>query len=249
MTMAAGLTVAPGAARASSGGVPHDSPPRRWPAVARLLVLAALIAVAVVFLARAGLFSDPRHALATLRAVRSHWWIAPVFVLTYAALTTVAFPGGALTLAGGALFGLGLGSLLNWTGAVLGACTAYGFARLVGGRAVETLLGRHASALRQLREGGGGHGFWSIFRLRLIPLVPFNALNIASGIARVPFRSYALATALGIIPGTVIYTYFADSVLAGVSGARRHALLNVLIAGGLLLALSFVPAIVKRSRR
>lgn len=170
-------------------------------------------------------------------------------MVTYAALTTVAFPGGALTLAGGALFGFGLGSLLNWTGAVLGAFTAYGFARLVGGHAVETLLGRHASMLRQLRDGDGGRGFRAILRLRLIPLVPFNVLNIACGVAGVPFRSYALATVLGIIPGTVIYTYFADAVIGGVAGARRHALLNGLIAGGLLLALSFVPAIVKRWRR
>jgi uncharacterized membrane protein YdjX (TVP38/TMEM64 family) len=88
-----------------------------------------------------------------------------------------------------------------------------------------------------------------VLRLRLLPLVPFNVLSFAAGLAGVPFRPYLAATALGILPGTIVYTYFADSLLAGVEGASRQAFARVAAAGALLLAVSFGPALVRRLRR
>ncbi|MFN2567708.1 MAG: DUF547 domain-containing protein, partial [Gemmatimonadaceae bacterium] len=139
-----------------------------------------------------------------------------------------------------------LGSLLNWAGATLGALGAYALARHLGSDAVRTFLGPHAGALDALTSKAD---FVTLFRLRLIPVVPFNALNFAAGLATAPFRAYALSTALGIIPGTIVYTYFADSLVAGVTGARNRALLHVAIAGALLIAVSFVPTLVRRLRR
>lgn len=123
-----------------------------------------------------------------------------LFVVAYAVTAGFGLPATAFTLAGGAIFGTALGSLLNWIGATLGALTAYGLARQLGSSAVRNLLGRHARLLESLT---GKTGFAALLRLRLIPIVPFNALNFAAGLAPVPFRSYALSTALGIIPGTI----------------------------------------------
>ena len=91
-------------------------------------------------------------------------------------------------------------------------------------------------------------GFANIFRLRLLPVVPFNLLSFAAGLAGVPLRAYLLGTALGIVPGTIVYTYFADSLIGGAEGASRAALVRVGIAATLLLALSFAPALVRRLR-
>jgi uncharacterized membrane protein YdjX (TVP38/TMEM64 family) len=221
---------------------------RRGSAYVRLGVLAAVLAAAGYAAYRLGVFElrDPQRLGDAIRRARDVPALPVLFVLGYIIATVLGLPGTVFTLAGGAIFGTVLGSLLNWTGATLGALGAYTLARRLGSDAVRNLLGRHASALDALTSKAG---FATLFRLRLIPVVPFSALNFAAGLAPATFRAYALSTALGIIPGTVVYTYFADSLVAGVTGARQRALVHVVIASALLIAISFVPALTQRLRR
>lgn len=184
------------------------------------------------------------HLPSLIREARQFVWVAPVFVLTYVIITTVGLPATPLTLAGGALFGPWWGSLFNWLGATLGATGAFLLARALGRDAVRSLLGTRAGALDVL---AGDQAFSSLLRLRLLPIVPFNGLNFGAGLAGVRPGPYVLATALGIIPGTAVYTYFADALLAGVDGAREAALLRVAIAGALLVLLSFLPTLARRA--
>ena len=215
---------------------------------ARLAVLMLLLAAAGYGAYRAGLFElrDPRRLAQAIQAARELPALPLLFIGAYALAMVVGLPGTVFTLAGGAIFGVGAGSLFNWIGATIGAVGAYALARGVGGGAVRGILGAHASKLDHLTDRAG---FLPLLRLRLIPVVPFNALNFAAGLAPVPLRPYVLSTALGIIPGTVVYTYFSDSLIAGATGARDRALLHVAIAGGLLIALSFAPAIASRLRK
>jgi uncharacterized membrane protein YdjX (TVP38/TMEM64 family) len=60
------------------------------------------------------------------------------------------------------------------------------------------------------------------------------------------WRTFAAATALGIVPGTLIYTFFADAIVTGAAGASRTAFTRLLVAAGLLLLLTFVPAAARR---
>ncbi len=217
----------------------------RW---IRLALLAAIIAGAAVAAWRFGFFElrDPKRladAIARVRGIRA---VEPLFVLAYALIAAVGLPAAPLTLAGGAIFGLTLGSLLNWTGAVLGASGSYLLARVLGKDALRGIAGKLGGKLEALSTE---HGFSSVFRLRLIPVVPFNVVSLAAGAAGVPFREFIAGTALGIIPGTIIYTYFAESLIAGVSGAGRRALVRVTIAAILLIAVSFAPALVHRIRQ
>ena len=178
-----------------------------------------------------------------VRGARDTPAAAPLFVLMYVVATAFALPGSVLTLAGGALFGLSFGTLLNWLGATIGATVAYFLARVLGKDAVRGILGRHAEKLDKLT---GEQGFLNLLRLRLIPIVPFNALNFGAGLVGVKARSYFAATALGIIPGTIVYTYFADALLSGAEGVQAKAFVRVAVAGGLLLLLSFVPTIARK---
>lgn len=166
-----------------------------------------------------------------------------VFMAVYTLATAIAIPGTVLTLAGGALFGVVWGSLFNWIAANLGANAAFGIARFLGRDAIEKVTGDRLSKLDRATEE---HGFQGLLTLRLIPLVPFNALNFGSGLTAMSWKAYALATAIGILPGTVVYTFFADSLLAGSREASREALLRVALAGGLLILLTFLPRILKR---
>ncbi len=218
---------------------------------ATYLKLAGLILLVVgAFLgARAlGFFQldDPAALADRVRSLRERRYVAPLFVGLYALATAIALPGSILTIAGGAIFGFTLGSLLNWAGASLGAMLAYLLARNLGFDAVRRLLGKRADRVTEL---AGAHGFTTVLRLRLVPVVPFNVLNFAAGFAGVRFRDYMLGTLLGLIPGTAVYTYFADALLAGAAGARREALIRLLVAGILLAALSFLPPLIARMRR
>lgn len=214
-------------------------------AVLRMAALLLILGIGTFLSFRHDLFGiDHGPDLArTVRELGELRGAAPLFILLYAVAATVGLPGTILTLAGGAIFGVVVGSLLNWIGATAGATGAYVFGRWLGRDSLRELLGDRAGKVNTL---AADHGFWTILRLRLIPLVPFNALNLGAGAAGVRLRDYVLATALGILPGTVVYTYFADVLLEGASGAFSEVGTKVLIAGLLLVLLSFVPTIARR---
>jgi len=148
-----------------------------------------------------------------------------------------------LTLLGGAVFGFWWGALLNSLGANLGASAAFWLARRLGREGLRAWLGDRLASVDRLTEHAG---FAWLLRLRLIPVVPFNLLNFASGLTALPWTTYAGATALGIVPGTLVYTYFADALLQGSRDATRAAFLRVAVAGVLLVLLSFAPALARR---
>lgn len=215
-------------------------------ALARLLVLVLLIgagAAAAAFtplgdyLTREGI----GQAIEWLRGSRA----APLlYIAIYAAATTLAIPGSILTLAGGAMFGVVWGTVYTTIAANIGANAAFGVGRVLGRDGVRRLAGDRLDALDRATED---HGFRGLLTLRLIPAVPFNALNFGSGLTSIRWSTYAAATAIGIFPGTVVYTMFADALLAGSQDASREALLRVLVSGGLLIVLSFLPTLARRA--
>lgn len=178
--------------------------------------------------------------------------VAPlIFVPVYAGAVALAIPGTIPTLAGGAVFGLWWGTLLNWLGATIGANLAYLLARFLGRDGIRQLLGKKAeewSAMDRLDRAVKAHGFRGMLTLRLIPVVPFNALNFGGGLVGMGWPGYALATGIGILPGTFVYTMFADALLEGSTRASRDAFLRMAVAGLLLVFLSFLPALLKRFR-
>lgn len=212
--------------------------------VTKLLLLVAVAGLGGWLAARS--FTTPQDLAARLSAIRDSAWAPVLFVVGYAVLATVDFSGLALTLAGGIVFGFWWGAVLNTLGANLGASGAYWLARALGRDGIRAFLGNRMAVVDRLAEA---QGFVWLLRLRLIPVVPFNLLNFAAGATAMTWRTFAAATALGILPGTVVYTWFADSVAAGVREASRGALLRVAVAGAVLVLLTFVPWVVRRLRR
>lgn len=213
--------------------------------------LAVRVAALVVLLGAAGwavraapvsFFRDPLGLAARLRAIPA----APAaFVALYALAATLALPATPFTLAGGIVFGFAQGALLNWVAATVGATGSYFLARGLGADAIRRMLGRHAEHVDRLSRQTTA---MTIGQLRLIPLVPFDGLSVAAGLARVRAGAFIAGTALGIIPGTLVYTWFARSLAEGVSGASRVAWMELAAASAVLLALSFLPWIVRRRR-
>lgn len=175
--------------------------------------------------------------------IRSSGAAPAVYMVVYAAATTLAIPGSILTLAGGAMFGVVWGTVYTTIAANVGANAAFAVARFLGRDGVRRLAG---SRLDRLDRATKDHGFRGLLTLRLIPAVPFNALNFGSGLTSIGWGSYAAATAIGIFPGTVVYTMFADALLAGSQEASREALFRVLASGALLILLAFLPTLARR---
>jgi len=90
--------------------------------------------------------------------------------------------------------------------------------------------------------------FNGLLRLRLIPVIPLGTVNFVAGLARSPFGAYMLATAIGVVPSTLIYNYFADSLVEGVGGGKTKALVSLLVASALLILLSLLPRLLARQR-
>lgn len=216
-------------------------------ASAKLGLLVIILVASFVFARHLELTHGGMKAFAEqARGLQDAKYAIPLFLLLYAIAGTLGVPGSILTLIGGAVFGFELGTFLNWIGATLGAIGGYWLARLLGRDAIERIGGRKIYALERLADS---HAFSTTLRLRLIPVVPFAAVNFASGLVGLDFLSYLAGTMIGDLPVTAAYTYFADALLSGVAGARRTALVHASVAGGLLILLSFVPSLVKRLRK
>jgi len=88
--------------------------------------------------------------------------------------------------------------------------------------------------------------FLGMLRLRLVPVLPVGVVNFIGGLARSPFAMYLGATAIGIVPSVMIYSYFADSLLETTGPAKQKALMSLIVASVLLILLSLLPKFLPR---
>lgn len=169
-----------------------------------------LMAVPLLGVAVATLIVGAPSPVGISHAVRAAGPIAPVvFIIVYVGWTVLMFPGSVATLAAGALFGIPLGGALALTGAEMGAIAAYLVARRIGRRDPDERAGARAVRLERWLDG---NGFRALLAARLMPAVPFNALNYAAGVAGIRLRPYVTATAIGIVPGTLAYVALGSSL-------------------------------------
>ena len=206
-----------------------------------LLVLAATGFVALRWTPLAEL-ADTDHMIELLEGLRGAWWSPLALASLYALLSPIGVPATPLIAAGGVVFGVYAGSLLNFIGILLGATTSYWIARALGQELVEQVIGNRLKKVENLVEK---HGFWTLARLRFVP-IPFALFNFSCALSGIKFPLYLGSTAIGMALTTTIWTYFWISmakVAAGqqVSGVYR----NLLVSMGALFLLTFVPKLVR----
>lgn len=198
----------------------------------RLAAFLALVAASVVV----ALTVDLPSASEVRQTIDSYGWAAPlVFVGGYALITLAPVPKNVLSAAAGVMFGLVNGVLLVWVAALVGALMAFGLGRLLGRDAVERLT---STRVQRVDELIARRGLLAVVVVRLVPVVPFTAINYTAGLTGIRFWHYTVGTAVGIIPGTVAY------VALGTYGTKSGswpflvsaAALVILSVGGLLAA-------------
>lgn len=207
-------------------------------------ILGALVLVAAIALAF--LYRDRLDATALEAWVSGAGAAGPLlFMGLYAAATVLLLPGSVLTLAGGALFGPLWGTLYNLIGATLGAALAFLVARHL---AADWVQARAKGLLGRLVQGVEAEGWRFVAFTRLVPLFPFNLLNYALGLTRIPFLHYLVASLTFMLPGALAYTYLGFAGREAVAGGEG-LIQKVLIALALLAAVAFLPRLVARLRQ
>lgn len=194
-----------------------------------LLVLILLIGSAYLLWAHSEWFENPR--LVKVEVLAWGVWGPIVYMLLYAFGPSFLVPGAVMTIAGGLAFGALWGSVYSLVGADAGALVAFAAGRFLGRSFVRSIVGtRFEKVMGRIER----HGFQIIFYLRLVPIVPYNALNLLAGASPITFRDYFWASAIGMVPGTILFAFLGDALWHPTSPRffLALALIAVCFAGG-----------------
>jgi uncharacterized membrane protein YdjX (TVP38/TMEM64 family) len=179
-------------------------------------------------------------------------WGALLFGLAYIPAAVLLVPASVMTLGAGFVFGVAKGTAIASLGSTAGAAAAFIVARKFGH---DWVVGRTAArpALGAVTRALENDAFKVVLLTRLSPLFPFNVLNYAFGLSSVPFRTYLLASWIGMLPGTIMYIYLgagAQNVAALLSGEfHRTRGQQVLFAIGLTATVAVTTLITRIARR
>ncbi len=114
-------------------------------------------------------------------------------------------PSFVITAANGLAFGIPLGIIISWTGGMAAALVMFLLARILGASFVEKIT-KKSDLLAKANRYSGENGFFLILVARIIPIVSFDIISLIAGLSNIKFRSFVIATGIGQIPGTVLYT-------------------------------------------
>ncbi len=231
----------------------------RTAAFARFLPVVLIIAALAAFFA---LDFDRFFSLDALRDNREalNAWVdasparaLAIFMLVYAGAVAISFPGASiLTVFGGFMFGLAIGVPAIVIAATIGATIIFIAAKSALG---DALKGRVSGSLSQMEKGFRENELSYMFVLRLAPVFPFWAVNIAAGLLGVSLRNFLIGTSIGIIPGSFVYASIGNAAGAAFDAGENVSLTGILfqpetlipIAG--LILLSLLPIALKRFQK
>ena len=181
------------------------------------------------------LFSDPQ---AMREYIAAYGHLAPVISALLMIFQSVAAPLPAflITFANGLLFGVWWGAALSWSSAMLGAALCFFIARYFGRPVVVKLVSE--PALASSDRFFDRYGKHAVLIARLVPIISFDVISYGSGLTRMGFLGFWLATGIGQLPATILYSYLGD----GATGTIKI----LFWVFGIVIAISIVTALIKR---
>jgi uncharacterized membrane protein YdjX (TVP38/TMEM64 family) len=198
-----GRNVAAKVAKARSGRRQVD----RRISIAAGIVIGIALTVLVVIGPKTGSVDNLRESLLNY----GPWAVAISAGLTVAQAIIAPLPGNVITITNALVFGPIWGSLLSWAATLLGASLCFMLAKTFGKPFAAKIVG---GSLARAEEFFKKYGFYAMFAVRIMPFVPFDAISYGAGLVGVPFSRFLLATAVGIIPSILIYSYL-GTMIAG----------------------------------
>ncbi|HUP63553.1 MAG TPA: VTT domain-containing protein [Thermoanaerobaculia bacterium] len=178
---------------------------------ALLIFVAVPVAVALVLIATL----DRTFAAALIASIRdaSHeWWAVPLFLAAYALCALLLLPVAPLSIAAALAWGWKVGGAIELVACTLGALPPF-------------LLARRGTAVRFLERRGvvmprfsDDRGVFPLFLLRIVPVIPYVALNYIAGLGRFRLRDYILTVLVGSVPSVFLFAWFVDTLGAAATG-------------------------------
>ncbi|HEX7707018.1 MAG TPA: VTT domain-containing protein, partial [Thermoanaerobaculia bacterium] len=179
-----------------------------------LLVFLPIVALAIV----ATQLADMPAAGAVVTAIRTaagEWWAMPLFVIVYAVATVFLLPLGLLSAAAALAWGWKVGGTLELVTCTISAIVPYLLARRGMSGWIERRLAK--------QEVPALDSTFILLILRIVPIVPYVALNYIAGALKVRPRDYILTTLFGSIPSVFLFAYFIDTMAEGALGIATQA--------------------------
>ncbi|MBI1321021.1 MAG: DUF547 domain-containing protein [Candidatus Hydrogenedens sp.] len=221
--------------------------PARWIGIARWLSFAVIV-VSVFVLTRSlvspEVFADLQQWIESLGA-----WGPLALGVVYVAGVVLLVPASALTIAAGAIFGLGVGTIIVSISATTGAALAFLIGRYAARARVEEAI-RTRPRLQALDRAIDEGGWRIVALLRLSPAVPFNLQNYFYGLTSIKFWPCVVTSWAAMLPGTFLYVYIGTLTGEVVAGGREKSPYEwTLLAVGLAATVAVTVYLTRLARR
>jgi uncharacterized membrane protein YdjX (TVP38/TMEM64 family) len=166
-------------------------------------------------------------------------WAPIIYIVIYSIATICILPSTPLNLSGGAIFGSFWGTVWTTIAAVVAAVLSFAFSRTIGRDLVaHKLAGKWQNIDREMHRGG----FFYMFAIRLLPLIPYGIVNFAAGLTAIKFRDYFFGTLLGTVPGILPFVMMG----AGLTALKQGDVFPFLVALALTGMLIFTATWYRR---
>lgn len=139
--------------------------------------------------------------------------LAPlIFVILYT-VGTIFIPSTPFMAVAGILFGFKYGLIYTVIGGFFSSVLVFEFSRKLGRDYVENFLrNRYFKYLGKYNRRLGKNGTKDLIVLRILPIMPFNVLNILMGVSKMTIQNYIMGTLIGLIPSNILAVYFGDLI-------------------------------------
>lgn len=151
-----------------------------------------------------GAFKDVESVREYIRSF-GVWAVAISFMMMILQSIAAPIPAFFITFANAAIWGWWKGAILSWSSAMAGAAICFGISRLYGRGVAEKFASK--MALDEVEIFFEKYGKNTIFVARLLPFVPFDPISYAAGLTPMTFGGFFIATGLGQLPATIVYSY------------------------------------------
>lgn len=213
----------------------------------RIITIAGIAVFMICYFTIPSLHDGLNHAFSTISRLdtavvieylRSYGKLAIVVSFTLMVLQSIAAPIPAflITLSNAAIFGWWQGAILSWSSAMAGAALCFYIARFLGRDAVEKLTNK--GAMESIDVFFERYGKYTIAICRLLPFVSFDFVSYAAGLTNMKFWAFFIATGLGQLPATIVYSYVGGTLTGGAQ--------KLFVGLMTLFALSIVIGIAKK---
>lgn len=182
-----------------------DIPSKRMKKIAMAMVIIAAIAAFIIFdLGRYLTYSYIKNSWEYIESLYASNQLAVIaaYMAIYILVTSLSLPGApVMSVTGGALFGLVIGTIVVSIASTAGATIAFSVSRFILRDWVQKVFGKK---LKMVNEGIAREGSLYLLTMRLVPAVPFVFVNLIMGVTKMPLKTFFWISQLGMLPATIV---------------------------------------------